>query len=314
MAMVTRCPGCDTVFRVTPEQLQAHNGTVRCGRCLTIFDGFQTLTTEPNPAPSEAAVPQNTGFEAAPPIPAPSEPAVPEVPAAEAAPAPLPASAAPDFQLEPVSATELAAAAAPPSDRGKTEIAEDPKDFGPAPEQLTLEDHLYLEESREAAVRRQRLWGAAAALFALVLVAQALYLYRGEIAAYYPGARPYLARLCDTLRCTVFLPQRPRVIAIEASDLQANDPAHPGVIHLTATIRNHAAHDVGFPALDLVLTNTRDHTLARRIFLPREYLEPGRDAAAGIPANAEMTINLDLDTGDLNPAGFRLDLLAAPAQ
>jgi hypothetical protein len=33
---------------------------------------------------------------------------------------------------------------------------------------------------------------------------------------------------------------------------------------------------------------------------------------AGIPANAEITVRLDLDTGDLNPAGFRLDLLPAP--
>ena len=38
-----------------------------------------------------------------------------------------------------------------------------------------------------------------------------------------------------------------------------------------------------------------EHTLARRVFLPRDYLEPGRDARAGIPANAEVTIRLDLD-------------------
>jgi hypothetical protein len=35
--------------------------------------------------------------------------------------------------------------------------------------------------------------------------------------------------------------------------------------------------------------------------------------AAGIAASAEVTIRLVLDTGDLNPAGFRLDLLPAPA-
>jgi hypothetical protein len=115
------------------------------------------------------------------------------------------------------------------------------------------------------------------------------------------------------MRCKVTPPQRPRQIAIEASDLQVNDPARPGIIQLTATLRNHSGYDLGYPALDLVLTNTREHTLARRIFLPGEYLERGRDAEAGIPANAEITVRLDLDTGDLNPAGFRLDLLPAPA-
>ena len=82
---------------------------------------------------------------------------------------------------------------------------------------------------------------------------------------------------------------------------------------MTRTLRNHAGHDLGYPALDLVLTNTKVHTLARRVFLPKEYLERGKDVVAGMPANAEITIRLDLDTGDLSPAGFRLDLLPAPA-
>jgi len=306
MAIVTRCPACDTVFRVTPQQLQARSGTVRCGRCLTVFDGFKTLSTAPSPEASET-VPPGDGTPAAPTQEeAKSAGNTTGIAAAESAPPPA-------FELEPVSATELAAAAAAVSEpAAKSGAAEDARDFGPAPEQLTLEDHLYLEQSREARARRERLWGAGAALLMLTLAAQGIYLYRGEIVARYPGARPYFGRMCETLGCAVFLPQRPRAIAIEASDLQANDPARPGAIHLTTTIRNQATYDVGFPVLDLVLTNTRDHTLARRIILPRDYLEPGRDAARGMPANAEMTINLDLDTGDLNPAGFRLDLLAAP--
>lgn len=282
MAMVTRCPACNTLFRVASPQLQAQQGMVRCGRCMTVFDGFQTLTTAPeSPAPEAAATPP----------------------------------AAPVFRLEPVSATELAATAAAPAPDSvaKSASVDDAKDFGPAPEQLTIEDHLFLEENRAARARSARLWAAGSALLVLVLAAQAVFVYRGELAAHYPGLRPHLARLCDALQCAVLLPQRPRLIQVEASDLQANDPARPNLIQLTATVRNHAGYDVGFPALDLVLTNTREHALARRVFLPRDYLEPGRDASAGIPASAEITIRLDLDTGDLEPAGFRLDLLAAPA-
>src|SRR5262245_43510684 len=54
MAIVICCLACDTVFRVTPSQLQAHGGSVRCGRCLTVFDGFKTLFTEPELAAAEA--------------------------------------------------------------------------------------------------------------------------------------------------------------------------------------------------------------------------------------------------------------------
>jgi len=84
------------------------------------------------------------------------------------------------------------------------------------------------------------------------------------------------------------------------------------VIQLTATLRSHAAFDVAYPALDLVLTNAQEHTLARRIFAPAEYLDKGKDPRTGIPPNAEVTLQLDLDTGDLGAAGFRLDLLPAP--
>lgn len=273
MSLVTQCTACSTTFRVTQEQLQAHNGKVRCGTCMTVFDGTKALVALP----------------------------VPE--------APLPAAGAggvAGFELQPVTPAAVAVTPAVPR---PPEVTYEEQDYGPAPEQLSLDDQFYPEESRRGA----RIWAAGVALLALALGGQAAYFHRGDLAAQYPGLKPYLLQFCDLLRCTVAPPQRPKQIAIEASDLQATDTARPGIIQLTATLRNHAGYDLGFPALDLVLTNTKEHMLARRIFRPKDYLGRGRDVAAGIPANAEITIRLDLDTGDLNPAGFRLDLLPAPA-
>ena len=78
-------------------------------------------------------------------------------------------------------------------------------------------------------------------------------------------------------------------------------------------LRNQATITLGYPALDVVLTNTRDHTVARRIFLPGEYLADARESRAGIAPSAEITIRLNIDSGDLGAAGFRLELMAAPA-
>ena len=271
--MITQCPGCGTHFRVTPEQLQAHQGQVRCGRCMTVFDGLRALAALQESAPAATGANDAGGFRL--------EPVEP----AKATAAPQPA---------PVPAAEAGA--------GLT-------DYGPAPEQLSLDDELFPDPAQ---VRRDRLWAVGAALLVFALAGQVAYYYRSDLAVRYPGLKPYLVKLCDALQCKVLPPQRPRQIAIEASDLQAIDPARPGVIQLTATLRNHAGYDLGYPALDLVLTNTKEHTLARRIFLPGEYLERGKDIDAGLPANAEITIRLDLDTGNLGPAGFRLDLLPAP--
>jgi len=276
MSLVTKCASCGTTFRVTEQQLRAHNGKVRCGTCMTVFDGLKALVVLPEPAQQDAPLPA----------------------AAVAEPA--------GFELEPV----VAAAAAQPEAARAPEAARDEHDYGPAPQQLSLDEQLYPEEAQRPGARA---WAAGAVLLALALAGQAVYVYRGELAAQYPALRPYMVQLCEPLRCTVAPPQRPKQIAIEASDLQAMDASRPGLIQLTATLRNHAGHDLGYPAIDLVLTNTKEHTLARRIFAPGEYLERGRDVLAGLPANAEITVRLDLDTGDLNPAGFRLDLLPAPA-
>jgi predicted Zn finger-like uncharacterized protein len=274
--MITKCPACGTIFRVTLEQLQVHQGQVRCGRCMTVFDGLVALAALTEPVGEAAA---RSGTEVG------------------------------GFKLEPVEPAPATAAPQPAAVRA-AETVHGEKDYGPAPEQLSLDDELFPDPLQ---ARRDRLWAVGAALLVFALAGQAAFYYRADLAVQYPGLKPYLVKLCGALQCRILPPQRPRQIAIEASDLQATDPARPGLIQLTATLRNYAGHDLGYPALDLVLTNTKEHTLARRVFLPNEYLERGKDVTAGMPANAEITIRLDLDTGDLSPAGFRLDLLPAPA-
>jgi predicted Zn finger-like uncharacterized protein len=46
MNLVTRCPSCGTAFRVQREQLAAHFGTVRCGKCGEVFNGVAALVEE----------------------------------------------------------------------------------------------------------------------------------------------------------------------------------------------------------------------------------------------------------------------------
>ncbi len=41
--LITQCPNCDTRFRVTESQLQVAGGRVRCGACLSVFDGASRL-------------------------------------------------------------------------------------------------------------------------------------------------------------------------------------------------------------------------------------------------------------------------------
>lgn len=304
MSMVTRCPTCATVFRVTPQQLQAHQGQVRCGRCMAVFDGFGALATLPDQQPEEPAA------KAAPARVIGDEGASPPVPEASAAPPKAPAIG------------DLALPEAPPGVGSVPETAVADSSGDNQAVQATEPALLGFDAANEpeeplpekGRARDTRAWAIAAALMLLLLAAQAAYAYRGDLIANFPGLKPVFARLCDIAGCSVPLPQRPHLIVIEASDLQVEDPLRPGVIQLTATLRNHAGFEVGYPALDLVLTNTKQHALARRIFLPTEYVEKHAGAAAGLAAHAEVTIRLLLDTGDLGASGFRLALLPARPQ
>ena len=95
MNLYTRCPGCQTVFRVTTRELQASNGRVRCGQCQQAFDAFSSLTAnEPERDVPEAAQPP------AGPLPAPVSAGSPAPqPPMPAAPAPRPARPDPAASL-----------------------------------------------------------------------------------------------------------------------------------------------------------------------------------------------------------------------
>ena len=95
---------------------------------------------------------------------------------------------------------------------------------------------------------------------------------------------------------------------IESSDLQAVDAAKPHLIQLAASVRNQAAIDVAFPAIEVTLTDAQDRPLARRVLLPDQYLAGGNPARKGLRAGDEFSIRLTLDTTELRPVGYRLYL------
>ncbi|MBU0499916.1 MAG: DUF3426 domain-containing protein [Gammaproteobacteria bacterium] len=69
--MLTRCPKCDTLFRLTSAQIEAADGRVRCSRCNEVFNATEhlrkpadreievkpSLAPEPKPAEPPASPP-----------------------------------------------------------------------------------------------------------------------------------------------------------------------------------------------------------------------------------------------------------------
>jgi predicted Zn finger-like uncharacterized protein len=312
--MVTTCPACTTTFRVTPPQLSQSNGRVRCGRCTNVFDAFKSLAslpdqTIPEPAASRAATaapfpsidigipaPGNVGSPSVA-IPVPVKPLQPGPPVDDPVTIPV-------MPVEPGHARTDAAGAGsagtlPAAGAGlQLPLAIDPVASVP-------ERHVAYA-ARPLPGRRRGVAIAAMLLLVLAAVLQAIYAFRTEIAAAVPELRPGLERACAAIGCRVAYPKQPQHLSIEGSDLSVPDAAKPGLIVLSATIRNRAPHAVAYPSIELTLTNAQDQTVARRVFPPSDYA--GHAAAGALAAGAEAAVKLDIDTGELRASGYRLFL------
>jgi predicted Zn finger-like uncharacterized protein len=275
----TRCPGCRTVFRVTPAQLALREGQVRCGHCRRVFDGTANLI-------QLARSPAFAGDEETPtgPLTVTLRSAQALEPVAET---PAPAATAPS----PI-------AAAPSPMRTPRTGEEEPVDY----------DHRFAwDRPRKRSRRRTALYVAAIVVLSLAFVVQLALHYRDALAAHFPQARPLLIRGCALAGCTVRPLREIAGLSIDASDLQA-DPAHKGLLVLTATIRNRASYPVAHPHLELTLTDAQDRVVVRRALAPQEYAGGTADLDAGIAGNGEVSVKLFVDASATSQSGYRVYL------
>lgn len=174
------------------------------------------------------------------------------------------------------------------------------------------QDFSYLEDIYEAPQaappRRNWPWVLAFVILLCALLLQATYFYRTELASRLPALKPAMVRICTELKCSIPLPRQIDLLSLESSSMET-DPAQPNTITLSALLRNRATYALAYPDIELTLTNFDDKPVARRTFLPEEYLPAGEDGKAGLLANHETSVKLHLNTADLKPAGYRLYLL-----
>jgi predicted Zn finger-like uncharacterized protein len=187
-------------------------------------------------------------------------------------------------------------------------------ELGDAP-QMKVTDELSEVESEADFLREPppprsgRPWLAGAALALVALAFQILLLYRTELSVLFPATREPLAATCRLIGCSLHLPRKPDLMAIETSDLES-DRRQEGVIVLNAVIHNRAPFAQEYPALELTLTDERDQPVLRRVLAPAEYLKhtPGPPPARGIGPGAQATLRLHLHTGGVRAVGYRLYL------
>lgn len=173
--------------------------------------------------------------------------------------------------------------------------------------EIAYEERFAWAKPKRKAHRFGALYAIAIPLLVLLLIGQLLLHYRDAVAARWPSAKPVLSQLCDVAGCTIRPLRDAAMLSIESSDLQA-DPAHKGLLILTANVRNLAPWPLAYPHLELTLTDARDEVVVRRALAPAEYAGGTADIAAGISPNGDVAVKLFVDASATVQAGYRVFL------
>lgn len=299
--LITRCPDCQTSYRITLETLRRADGKVRCGRCAAVFSAFNSLadgrtnrllglnsvTHESRATPRSEATGAVRGAERQDPPPTPDTPP------------PAPEHAVEPMGDEQLSEDEDAAHAEPISDQEVDEVlattnaAETPPPWTGA--------------ANTPSPAMRRLWTVAACFAMLTLAAQLAHHFRAQLLEL-PRVGPLVASLYARLGMPAQIPSDPTDFEIvNSSTLAHSDSRDTATLEFTASIRNRSTRPRPLPVLSLKLTDRYDNAIGVRYFEPAEYLPTTARTGMLRPGSLAEARLVLVDPGP-QAAGFEADL------
>lgn len=348
MKFRTTCTHCDSVFLLTPEQLEAAQGWAQCSVCGSAFNARNALTTENGePLPVEVVEPEIKAVpdpvSVIPPDDIPSE--IPHAAAEEN----------PDPTLIPEAApvSQLAGIEARIDQAPLTSIilidpdAEVTDDYGPLPVFSAA------QEIRGSQQDANSIYGPKySAPVAVPKPGKPIFTPPAQVGSSKPSARAarpapsrtsrvlwgvlgFVLLVALVLQLTYFLrdfiamkmPATRPALEMACRQLGCSlslpknaelmqiigsdlqaEPAGTGLLTLKLTLGNRAPYTQAWPVIVLTLTDAKDQPQARRSFAPSEYLADQKMLPFGIPAQSEHSLTLPLQVRNLPMAGFHLEI------
>ena len=289
MSLVTACPACGVLFKVSPDQLLISEGWVRCGKCETVFEAGLSLQSTTLAAQ-----------ELLPPVPLPLLPLAAETVRSE-------------VHLEKTMEAEEALVAVPqtPDQAAERVIAQLPE-TPETPEHLGRDTFQFNQKPAPtiqvvSLTWQQRLIRATlyllAPLLLVTLLLQVILFERNEIASREPLAKPWLLALCAPFHCRLETLKNIQSIVIDSSTFTK---IRPDIYQLTLVLKNKSTADLQLPSVEVTLINSLDQALLRRVFRVDELNVQSRTLLA--TSELPLLFSFAIKTGELSDrvAGYRL--------
>jgi predicted Zn finger-like uncharacterized protein len=309
--LLTRCPECDTTFRVTEETLKKASGQVRCGRCASVFNAYAELQdSDAKPVEADAPRSEAPASAMADPQPEPPKPPSPEPTRLETK------RAENDSVLGSTAVAAVAAEIKIGAADAAAEASAETTTPGSEPISATEVERVLTDDlaampyvwMRTDERPRSRWWTVAVVVAALALGLQAIHHFRGRLAGH-PTFGPLVMAAYEKLG--VAISPTWNVQQYEIIDWVATaEPNERGLgsLKITARIQNHGPLRQPYPAVQLRLKDRFESRVGGRMFTPAEYLPSDtpheRLMSPGETARAELEV---VDPGP-DAYGFELDV------
>lgn len=298
MSLATRCPACNTTFRVVQDQLKVSEGWVRCGHCDEAFNALEGLFD----------LERDSGLMGL-------EALGPDVDPTMAPTEPMPLDELPSHRHD-APARRAKKASAPSAEkaydvvfaRDDAEIAAATASVSAAVDDAAPPDNGAAQPEFLRRAQRAALWnkpavraalGAACVVMAAALALQWLVHERNVLASHRPDWAPALRQMCAVLGCQIETLRDLGAVVLDSSGLEATDTTSQ--FRFQAVLRNQSAVPIATPSLDLSLTDASGKVVSRKTLMPADF---GASAPQALAAGADLALNAVLDVGPLRVTGY----------
>ncbi|MDO5666980.1 MAG: DUF3426 domain-containing protein [Alcaligenaceae bacterium] len=245
--MKTRCPSCETSLNVTPSQLKARGGRVRCGVCHSVFNALDYAVASAHGKPQKSSRRTDSRREAI----------YDERDAYDGEPYYDERDDDRLYQDEP--------------------FLEDSRDYDDRYDRIRHDDY----DDYYSDYRRKRrgggvIWVLLSFILLIALVLQGAVVFRNQIAHYFPSSRLALTQLCAIANCELGGTRSIDQFSLQnislnvRSDVPAQDSQT--ALILQAKLINKENRPGDWPSLILSLKDERGQVDRQRIIKPEDYL------------------------------------------
>jgi predicted Zn finger-like uncharacterized protein len=296
MSLKTRCPACDTVFKIVPDQLKVSKGWVRCGRCAEVFDAaaHAAAPDEANPWPQTSP---------------------PETIAQSTV-----AASSLTNAVSPMTAIDFAKDATFTPKNIANQAINTPANANLPPYNEQIQTDLsfvriaknkaFWQQKRVITSLRAACLGLAGLLFFQVVFSQ-----RNHLAATSPALAARFESVCQAVGCKIEAFKNIDAFKIDSSSFQkapavagnaVGDAAQAHVYALKLTLKNSSDIPVAMPAVELTLTEAGDKPVLRRVLLANDLGFNGATLAANGDWAGEMTVAVNANPATAPVSGYRV--------